>query len=115
MKLWEKDGTFNPTAQWLAEVRDAIGTKFGTSSEVKWSLGVADIKKTINKKKNWTAPGPDRIVNFWWNVLHVHVLHRDLVCCFETIARNTEEYPLWFTGGKTILIPKSGSFASNNH
>ena len=31
-----------------------------------WNLNVEHVTKMIrNRKKNWSAPGPDRIANFW--------------------------------------------------
>ena len=28
-----------------------------------------ELGKTINKRKNWSAPGIDGISNFWWKTL----------------------------------------------
>ena len=34
---------------------------------------------------------------------------------FQAISRIDEEYTLWFSEGKTSLIPKPGEFSSDNH
>ena len=33
---------------------------------------------------------------------------------FVSISESTEDYPPWFSEGKTRLIPKSGKFTSEN-
>ena len=64
----------------------------------------------LKRKKNWSAPGPDRLVNFWWK----HALHEGVARSFEAISRIDDEYPSWFAEGKTSLIPKPGEFTSDN-
>ena len=31
-----------------------------------WNLTAEQVTKIIKRKKNWSAPGPDRTANFWW-------------------------------------------------
>ena len=72
--LWEAQGTGNVKAEWLDEVRDAIREKVPVPPEKDFELSAKQAEKVIMKKRNWSAPGPDRIVNFWWkraNCLHV--------------------------------------------
>ena len=68
--------------------------------------------KIISKKKNWSAPGPDAITNFWWK--KAHVLQEGMARSFQATVHQPE-FPLGFTGGKTNLIPKPGEFKSENH
>ena len=68
--------------------------------------------KVLNIKKNWSAPGPDRLANFWWKC--AHSLHEGVVIAFRSIYGRDKEYPDWFAEGKTSLIPKPGEFSSNN-
>ena len=38
-----------------------------------WNLNAEQVTKIIKRKKNQSAPGPDRIANFWWKkaiILH---------------------------------------------
>ena len=30
-----------------------------------WNLNAEQVTKIINRKKNWSSPGRDRIANFW--------------------------------------------------
>ena len=66
----------------------------------------------IKKKRNWSAPSPDRIVNFWWK--RVESLHKGIAASFQAAVLGDEEFPKWFTGGKTRLLPKPGEFSSQN-
>ena len=57
-------------------------------------------------------PGPGRLANFWWK--RAHSLHKEVAIAFQAISRSDEEYPQWFSEGKTSLIPKPGNFSSDN-
>ena len=66
------------------------------------------VGQTIRKKKNWSAPRPDLLANFWWK--KVVVLQQDVARSFEATAVYERDFPLWFSGGKTNLSPKPGEF-----
>ncbi|PFX29473.1 Retrovirus-related Pol polyprotein from type-1 retrotransposable element R2 [Stylophora pistillata] len=68
--------------------------------------------RVLARKKNWSAPGPDRLTNVWWK--KALVLHEDVAMSFQAIANTNEEYPPWFSEGKTTLLPKPGKFTSDN-
>ena len=68
--------------------------------------------KVLMKKRNWSAPGPDRLTNFWWK--RAYSLHTDMTAAFVAISKHTERYPGWFSEGKTKLTPKPGQFSSEN-
>ena len=75
-------------------------------------MNETDAAKVLAKKKNWSTPGPDRLANFWWK--RAHSLHKGVATAFQAISRRDEEYPQWFSEGKTSLIPKPRKFSSNN-
>ena len=72
-------------------------------SEEEWDLEVDEVVKTVKKKKNWSAPGRDKIYNYWWK--HAEALHHGVMHCFKCISKLQGDFPAWFTGGKTTLIP----------
>ena len=39
------------------------------------------VKKVIVKKRNWSAPGPERIVNYWWK--RAETLHESVALSFR--------------------------------
>ena len=112
-KLWQTEGIGSVVSEWLHEVRDALGEKLSEPKEEAFELCVKQFERTILKKRNWSAPGPDRIVNFWWK--RVNCLHSGITKSFQAEALEDQDIPLWFNGGKTSLIPKLGEFSSENH
>ena len=46
-----------------------------------WTLETAEAVGVLNRKKNWSAPGPDRLVNFWWK--RAHALHEGVARSFH--------------------------------
>ena len=110
--LWEAEGTGDTGADWLEEVRCAIREKVPEPTEENFTLSEGRAAKVIGKKRNWSAPGPDRLANYWWK--RAKCLHEGIATSFEAIARSDQEIPMWFAEGKSSLIPKPGEFTSAN-
>ena len=66
----------------------------------------------IKKKKNWSSPGPDKIVNFWWKKLPA-VLSIIFKTFFNIINQHAQ-VERWFCRGRTGLIPKDSEWAIPN-
>ena len=110
--LWETSGTGNSNCQWLKEIERAMDISVPNPDiNQRWELTTECGAKVVRKKRNWSAPGPDRIANYWWKC--AHILHGKVIECFKAISTK-EEYPLWFSEGKTTLILKPGEFSSQN-
>ena len=45
----------------------------------------------------------------------MNCLHSGITTALQAIALEDQDIPLWFTGGKTSLIPKLGDFPSEKH
>jgi len=60
------DGTGNKSAEWLGEVTQAIACCVPESWMGECDIECDQVKKVIVKKRNWSPPGPDRIVNYWF-------------------------------------------------
>ena len=110
--LWESEGTGDTSAKWLEEIRSAINERVPEPSDDAFQLSTEQANNVIMKKQNWSTPGPDQIVNFWWK--KVNCVHEGVAKSFQAIACSDQEVPLWFTEGKTSLIPKTGEFLSEN-
>ena len=110
--LWEESGSGDENAEWLEEVEIAFSGRVPRPSEEAWDLTSAEAVKVILKKKKWSAPGPDRVVNYWWK--RACSLHEGMVSAFKVVADTSMTYPAWFTEGKTSLLPKPGDFTSEN-
>ena len=112
--LWEQSSTNISTTRvsWLNEVKRGFDKLVLVPPADLFQLSTEASTKVIKQKRNWSAPGPDRLANFWWK--KATCLHQGIATCFAAIGNGEENYPHWFTGGKTTLIPKPGEFISEN-
>ena len=68
--------------------------------------------KAVRKKKNWSAPGPDCIVNFWWKKLSCVL---DVITqTFRAMINDIGEIEEWFCRGRTSLVPKAWEWSEHN-
>ncbi|EFA78254.1 hypothetical protein PPL_08905 [Heterostelium album PN500] len=66
-----------------------------------------DISNYIKNKKNWSAPGPNGICNYW--IKRIKRYHEDLAEAFnEYLYLDIMEFPKWFCEGITYRIHKGG-------
>ena len=64
--FWEQEGNGDPSAPWLGVLKEAITENVSEPREDGFTFEYTSARKVIMKKKNWSAPGPDKIANFWW-------------------------------------------------
>ena len=113
-KLWEERGAGhgNKNAAWLEEVKIAIHEQVPPPTGDEWALEIAEAVKVLSKMRNGSAPGPDKITNVWWK--RAGTLHKGVDESFKEVSKSNEDYPEWFSEGKTSLIPKEGEFLSEH-
>ena len=78
------------SAPWLGEVRELIRESVPEPREDGFTLESTSARKVITKKKNWSAPGPDKIANFWSK--KVRTLHEGVSKSFQAIAKNLKTF-----------------------
>ena len=111
--LWEEKGSGDTEPEWIEEVREAMEDVVPEVPTDGWNLNAEQVTKIINRKKNWSSPGPDRTANFLWK--KATILHKEIATCFQATAQLEDlQFPLWFSEGKTTLISKPGEFRSDN-
>ena len=67
MELWEKDGIGNRNTNWLEGMRTAIHCQVpAPPDENDVELDSRKAAGVLKRKKNWSAPGPDKLTNYWW-------------------------------------------------
>ena len=71
--------------------RSAIQRRVPPPTEEDWDLDPAVAAKVLAKRKNWSAPGPDHLANFWWK--RAESLHVSVATAFQAISSIDEEYP----------------------
>ena len=107
--LWEAEDKGNPQAEWLTTFREMFREMI-PDTDVEVVFSEKDCFDCIKRKKNWSSPGPDRIVNFWWKKLRVtnYVYPIYLIIIQENVSLQK-----WFCRGRTGLIPKDGEWSMN--
>ena len=81
--FWESEETGNKSAEGLEDVRQAIAGCVPESWMGECDIECDQVKKVLVKKRNWSAPGPDRIVNYWWK--REETLHESVAFYFGEI------------------------------
>ena len=89
----------------LKDVRCAFAELVPVPPQEDFELDTVKCAYVIKRKRNWSAPGPDRIVNFWWK--RAESLHKGIAASFQAAVVGDEEYPKWFTGGKEHVYYRS--------
>ena len=97
-ELWETEVTGDKSATWLQEVKRAIHECVPPPDEGEWGLTEDEAVKIVGKKKDWSAPGPDKLVNYWWK--KAEVLHNGVTTSFIAISMAQTDFPIWFAGAK---------------
>ena len=62
--------------------------------------------------KNWSALGPDLVTNFWWKKFIY--CHTCVYRVFLNIINNSISFTVWYTQGRTTLIPKDDTWTVPN-
>ena len=71
------------------------------------ALEVAEAVNVLSKKRNWTAPGPDKTTNVCWK--RASTLHKGVVKSFNEVCKSDEDWPEWFSEGKPPSFRKKAS------
>jgi hypothetical protein len=134
--LWEVKRQCNLEAPWIEEAsmklndrlspKTNIDTKPQKTSKKKkrkttnntnrnnsfFNIDLSHIRKSIHKKKNWSAPGPDMICNYWWK--YIDSTWPKLCEVFRQMLNDSMSIPEWFCAGVTHRIPKPGPPSETN-
>ncbi|EFA85289.1 hypothetical protein PPL_02290 [Heterostelium album PN500] len=107
-QLWNPpstEATNYDELEWIQRVKDS--NQFKSIKETKFEIEGADISNYTKNKKNWSAPGPDGICNYW--IKRIKRYHEDLAEAFnEYLNLDIMEFPKWFCEGITYRIHKGG-------
>ncbi len=110
--LWCKEDQGNPNAEWLIEYQELFEKLIPVPHAGDITLETSDIANRMKKKRNWSSPGPDLIVNFWWKRLTS--IHDMVKVFFLEIINNTSNMEKWFCRGRSSLLEKLGGWAYDN-
>ncbi|XP_044745135.1 uncharacterized protein LOC123306999 [Coccinella septempunctata] len=98
--IWERDESHDDEAFWI---RNAEGETLKYDME---NLNITgdDITLVLKKTSNWTAPGSDKLHNYWWK--NFTSTHQKLATLFQEALSDPTIIPEFLTLGVTHMIPK---------
>ena len=99
--MFTKEKHFNKNATWLPGYKESIS---GIQKSEYSPITKDEIDHATKKFQNWKSPGIDKLQNFWWS--NLPSLHTRFASILDQTMQHPEETPLWFTTGRTTLIPK---------
>ena len=103
----DQRGTGNKNTAWLQEVKIAIHEQVPPLSDDEWALVVAKAVKFLSKKRNGSAPGPDKITIFWWK--RAGTLYKVCSKASKKFLRAAKNTPNGFLNGKPPSFRKKAS------
>jgi hypothetical protein len=108
-EIYETKHPFNDSTPGLAHFKNYIN-RFARPNEVCPQISSEEVRNALDGSKNFAAPGPDRINNFWWKKFPS--THRRLANVFNSWLNGVQPIPDWFVEGRTVLIPKKGDLSN---
>ena len=108
--IWE-DETETPNRKWMNTVAKKIREKVKYVQE--FTIPEKNFYDIVKKRKNWSAPGIDRIQNFWWKTLKG--AWKSVIRCFTRWREQPEVIPDWLTQGRTVLLPKTEDLSNERN
>ena len=110
--LWCKQDQGHPDAEWLSEYKELFEKEIPEVNNGDIVIAEDTAWNAIKKKRNWSSPGPDLVVNFWLKKLSV--MHTIINETFKIIINTMSDMVPWFCQGRTSLLEKPGDWVYNN-
>ena len=107
--LYEQKLPLNRDTPALAHF-EAFCQRLQQPHEVCQPITPEEVRRALEGSKNFAAPGPDGINNFWWKKLTC--THHHLARIFNAWLNGEQQIPSWVVEGRTVLIPKSGDLSN---
>ncbi|XP_055522904.1 uncharacterized protein LOC129717088 [Wyeomyia smithii] len=104
--LWENPAQHNNDGMWLVEEEEYSG---GIECMPAVAVSAQDIREATRYTRNWAAPGPDFVHNFWYKKFST--VHGRIADCFNRVLRDPQELHGFITKGVTYLLPKDRNIA----
>jgi len=111
--IWENEKEINIDALWINNVKEAMMESLPPSSRDQITINENDVYTSTKNKRNWSAPGYDKITNYWIKKLPTHF--EGLATALTEIINKEVALPQWLTEGKCLMIPKTAKPAPKDH
>lgn len=104
--LWENPVQHSDDGMWLAEEERQCN---GVGDMTAVVVTAQDVREATRYTRNWAAPGPDFVHNFWYKKLTT--IHGRMAECFNMVLEDPTQLPEFITRGITYLLPKDQNTA----
>lgn len=104
--IWEEEKIHDDSPQWVREA-ERESSKYRMDDV---TITEEDIKATLKKTNNWSAPGVDKIQNYWWK--YFAATHQHLAKLFQETLEDPTKIPDFFTLGISHMLPKGNNAAN---
>ena len=71
------------------------------------------VYQCLKSKRNWAAPGNDKITNFW--LKKITSINDKLTIVINRFINDRIHIPRWLVEGRTVLIPKTENSGAADH
>jgi hypothetical protein len=105
--LWENLAEHNSEGMWLMEEEENCSELESMAAVV---ISAQDIHEATRYTRNWSAPGPDFVHNFWYKKFTP--IHERMAECFNMVLEDPRQLPEFITRGVTYLLPKDRNTAN---
>ena len=108
--IWCNDKQYNSDSSWLKHLEKEYCK---STKQSVYNITNETLENALSNMQNNKAPGPDRIVAFWYK--HFEFYRSDLITLLHQTFKAGNELPLWLCKAQTLLLPKNKDtqFAKN--
>ena len=100
--IWCNDKQYNGDSSWVKYLEKEYCK---STKQSVYNITNEILDKALTNMQNNKAPGPDRIVAFWYK--HFDFYRSDLITLLQQTFKAGNELPPWLCKAQTLLLPKN--------
>ena len=111
--IWQEPAKESLDEEWIYEVREALDQSIPDNENLVILITSQKLHQCLKTKRNWAAPGKDRITNYW--LKKITSIHDKLASAICRLINDGIQVPEWLVEGKAVLIPKTENPGAADH
>lgn len=111
--IWQEATTTNLNQEWIRNTKAALAQAIPTLDNETVNISSDNITECLRSKRNWSAPGNDKLVNFW--LKKFISIHTKLAVAINTMINERQQIPDWLSEGSCVMIPKKENPNAEDH
>ena len=110
--IWGNAQEFEHGGTLVNEFDKAVSSRISHQSTEEIKVPKKMVTDKVKRCRNWSAPGKDKICNYW--IKGLGSMHELLGRVLEQFINRQIAIPIWFTGGRTVMLNKDGEESAAN-